>query len=290
MTSEGAKKDLTVSNQQKVIHMLEKMKPEMAKAMPAHMTAERMARIILTEMRKTPKLLQCDPLTVVASTMVCSQLGVEVGVLGHAYLIPYWNKKKGVFECQFQLGYKGMIDLARRSGQIVSISAHCVYAKDTFEFEYGLEEKLKHVPSKEVSSKGGKFDYVYAVAKLVGGGHQFEVLTHADVEAVRKKSPGGNTGPWLDYYDEMARKTAIRRLFKYLPVSVEMQKAISYEENLESKDDTNVIDLAKEDFDVVDDFWSNLEAASKEDVAPPAAEQPAAAPNKTQADELAGMI
>lgn len=283
-TGEAGKKSMAEINQKKIITMLEKMKPEMIKGMPKHVTADRMTRIVITEMRKTPKLWQCDPLTVIASTMITAQLGLEIGVLGHAYLIPYNNKKKGIMECQFQLGYKGMIDLARRSGQIISISAHCVYGGDNFEYEYGLDEKLKHIPAK--SAKGdSKFDYVYAVAKLVGGGHQFEVLTRDDVEAVRKKSPGGNTGPWVEYYDEMARKTAIRRLFKYLPVSVEMQKAISFEERLESTDE-NVIDLAKEDFNVVDEFWNDMEKSEEDAAKTPSTHEEA----KTQADQLAEMI
>lgn len=247
MSNQKTKKSLLANNQKQVVNLLEKLKPQMALALPAHMTADRMARIALTEYRKTPKLLECDPMSVAASVMVCAQLGLEIGVLGQAYLVPYNNRKKGTTECQFILGYKGMIDLARRSGQIISIAAHCVYSNDEFHYEYGLNEDLKHVPTSE---KRKDFIAVYAVAKLVGGGYQFEVLTKADVEDIRRSSKAGGAGPWAEHFDEMARKSAIRKLFKYLPASVEMQKAVAYEEKVELPD-ASVVDLLAEDFDVV---------------------------------------
>lgn len=197
----------------KVRTLLEKMAPQISRALPKHLTPDRMTRIALTELRKIPKLLQCSPESFCGAIMACSQLGLEPGSsLGQIYLIPYGK------EVQVILGYKGMIELARRSGQIVSLAAHEVYQNDLFEFEYGLDEKLKHVPN---LSDRGSLVAVYAVAKFVGGGHQIEVMSKPDVDKVRARSKSGNAGPWASDFSEMAKKTVLRKLFKYLPISIE---------------------------------------------------------------------
>lgn len=217
-----------------------KMKNQIALALPRHMTAERFARIALTELRKVPKLAQCEPTSFMGAVMQCAQLGIEPGgALGHAYLLPFdVRKKQGNqwvtvrTDCQLILGYRGMIDLARRSGQIVSLSARAVYADDQFNYSYGLEETLEHMPSK--SNTPGELIYVYAVARLKDGGYQFEVMSRAQVEAIRSQSKAKDSGPWVTHFEEMARKTVVRRLFKYLPVSIEMQTAITLDERAES--------------------------------------------------------
>lgn len=213
----------------------DRFKAQIARALPKHVTPDRITRIALTEVNKTPALGKCDPMTLFGSIVQSAQLGLELGgALGHAYLVPYGN------QAQFIIGYRGMIDLARRSGQMISLQAHEVYENDEFEFEYGLEEKLKHVPGR---GNRGEMIAVYAVAKLVGGGHQIEVMWKEDVDAIRSKSKAGNSGPWRDHYQEMAKKTAIRRLFKYLPVSVEMQRAVALDEQAEAGvQDNNVFD------------------------------------------------
>lgn len=205
---------------------------EIARALPRHMTPDRMARIVTTEIRKIPKLLQCDVKSLFGAVIQCSQLGLEPGSgLGHAYLIPYGT------ECQLIIGYRGMIDLARRSGQMISLMGEAVYAKDKFEYELGLEPKLKHVPS--IDSDRGELVYVYAVAVLVGGGRQFVVMSKGDVERIRRRSKAKDNGPWQTDYDAMAIKTAIRRLFKYLPVSVELQRAVIVDETADRGEQHN---------------------------------------------------
>lgn len=215
---------------------LETYKGEIAKALPKHMTADRMARIALTEFRKTPALMKCDPATLFGAVIQCSQLGLEPGgSMGHAYLIPFENKKRGTTDVQFIIGYRGMLDLARRSGQIVSISARDVCANDKFSYRYGLDETIEHVPAE---GQRGELTHVYAVAKLKDGGVQLEVLTRAQIEEIRNASQGYKTAvrfnrtdsPWIAHFTEMARKTAIRRLFKYLPVSIEIQRAVTLDE------------------------------------------------------------
>lgn len=221
----------------KTIHgFLETYKGEIARALPKHMTADRMARIALTEFRKTPGLMKCDPATLFGAVIQCAQLGLEPGgAMGHAYLIPFENRKKNVTEVQFIVGYRGMIDLARRSGQIVSLNARAVHANDHFSYRYGLEETIEHVPA---AGPRGELTHVYAVAKLKDGGVQFEVLARSEIEEIRNGSQGYKMAkrydrtdtPWIAHFEEMAKKTAIRRLFKYLPVSIEIQRAVGLDE------------------------------------------------------------
>lgn len=206
--------------------LMEQYKGEIAKALPKHMTADRMARVALTCLRVNPKLAECDPLSFMGAIIQASALGLEPGSQGHAYLIPFRNKKKGIVECQFIPGYRGLIDLARRSGQIESIAAHIVKENDHFDFEYGLNEKLIHKPAR--GDRGANV-YVYAVAKLKGGGYQFEVMDMQQIYAIRDRRPYEND-VWKTDFDEMARKTAVRRIYKYLPTSVEMANAMYFDE------------------------------------------------------------
>lgn len=244
----------TVANSQKpsTIHgFMETYKGEITKALPKHMTADRMARIAMTEFRKTPALMKCDPATLFGAVIQCSQLGLEPGgTMGHAYLIPFENRRKGITEVQFIIGYRGMLDLARRSGQIVSISAREVCENDKFRYCYGIEETIEHIPAEGAR---GELTHVYAVARLKDGGVQFEVLTRSQIEEIRNASQGYKTAikydrtdtPWISHFPEMAKKTAIRRLFKYLPVSVEIQRAVGLDEAAEagiSQDNGYVID------------------------------------------------
>lgn len=199
-------------------------------ALPRHMTPERLLRIALTEVRRQPKLADCSQASLLSAVFSCAQLGLEPGgALGHAYLVPYGR------EVQFILGYRGMIDLARRSGLIDSISAHAVFEGDRFECEYGLAENLVHVPDWENPNRTdpSKMLFVYSVAKLAGGGSQFEVMSRQEIDAVKRRSKGGNSGPWSSDYVAMALKTVVRRLFKWLPVSIELARAVGLDEAAE---------------------------------------------------------
>lgn len=205
---------------------LKKMGPQISKALPKHMDPDRLARVALTTIRTNPKLLQCKVESLMASVMQAAQLGLEPGLIGHCYIIPYGQ------EAQFIIGYRGLIDLARRSGNIESIAAHAVYEKDEFEFEYGLNEKLVHKPA--ISDRGKPIMY-YAYAKFKGGGHQIEVMSIDDIDAIRKRSRASGNGPWVTDYDEMAKKTVIRRMVKYLPISVEIMKGIAQDETVKKE-------------------------------------------------------
>lgn len=206
---------------------LRKHSKELQQALPKHMDSERLARVALTTMRQNPKLLQCSLPSLVGAILQAAQLGLEPNVLGHAYFIPYYSSKTKSYEVQFQIGYKGLLELVRRSGEIETIDAHEVYENDEFEYEYGLDPKLRHKPA--LKNRGEVYAY-YAVAKFKDGGYNFLVMGKDDVEKIRKRSKSPNNGPWVTDYDAMAKKTVIKQLCKYLPLSIEVQKAVTADE------------------------------------------------------------
>ena len=212
-----------------------RVKNQMANALPRHVTADRLARIALTEVRKNKMLAQCDQKSFLGALMMCAQLGLEPGgALGHAYLVPF--RQGQTLAVQFIIGYRGMIELARRSGQIKSIEARPVYDGDVFEVELGLNSNLRHVPDFDNPNRVNpdKLRFVYAVAHLKDGGVQFEVMSRKEIEAVRARSKAGSSGPWVEHFEQMALKTVVRRLFKWLPISVEIAAAIEQDARADS--------------------------------------------------------
>ena len=222
------------SPEQTISAYLKRMGPEIEKALPSHMNPDRMARIALTTIRTNPLLLQCSIPSLLGAVMQAAQLGLEPGLIGHCYFVPFNNKKKGPDgkeywerDVQFIVGYKGMIDLARRSGNIESIYAHTVYEADEFDYELGLHPKLHHKPA---TGRRGEMKYVYAVAHFKDGGYQFEVMDKEEIEKRRSRSKASKNGPWVTDYEEMAKKTVIRHMWKYLPISIEIQQQATQDE------------------------------------------------------------
>lgn len=214
-----------------IAYLLKSKQGEIAKMLPKHLNAERLMKVAQIAATTTPALARCDVPSLVGAIAQCAQMGLEPNtVLGHAYLVPFNTKRKDadgrerwVNSVQVIIGYKGLIDLARRSGQIVSIAAHEVCQADEFELVYGLDEKLVHKPS---LGERGQIIGFYAVAKLVGGGYAFEFMSlHQTKEIMSATQSKGGYGPWKDHFTEMGRKTVIRRLAKYLPLSIEFQTA-----------------------------------------------------------------
>lgn len=253
LSEQLANKAAAPSKQGKTLNdLFSEMKPAIAQAIPKHLTPDRLLRIATTSIRTNPKLKVCTPESLLGAVMQCAQLGLEPSILGHAYLIPYKNKKKEngrewyEDECQFQIGYKGLIELARRTGQISSIIAHGVHEKDVFEYEYGINDKLRHVPA---DGERGPIVRYYAVAKFKDGGYAFVVMSKRDIEIHRDKFSKTKTyGPWVDHFDEMAKKTVLKALMKYMPISVEFQRAVDQDETTKrfdgtSDDMTEVIDV-----------------------------------------------
>ncbi|MHC4371164.1 MAG: recombinase RecT [Planctomycetota bacterium] len=201
---------------------------EIAEALPNHITKERMISVFLTAITTTPELANCEPFSLLRAVKEASQLGLPTdGILGHGYILPFGKQAK------FIPGYRGLMDLARRSGQVEWIQARVVYEGDEFEYEYGLEPSLTH---KEAPRGEGdrKVVAVYAAAKLVTGEKVFEVMYREDIEKIRQRSPSGRKGPWVTDWEEMARKTLIRRLMKYLPLSTDVQAAVVADEYAEA--------------------------------------------------------
>ena len=252
-TSKQVARDAGVGN---VKRFFESQKGTLLQVLPQHVNADRMLKIALGAMRTTPKLMNCTVESLFGAVVQCATLGLEPNTpLGHAYLIPFDNKRAGKTEVQIVFGYKGLVDLARRSGQIVSISAHEVCQKDHFEYEYGLDEKLVHRPA--LGARGDVIAF-YAVAKLVGGGYAFEVMSRTQIEEIRDASQNykfardkGST-VWGQHFVEMGRKTVLRRLFKYLPVSIELATASALDSKVDH-DSQSLDTVLSGEYQVVDD-------------------------------------
>ena len=229
-------------------HVLsDQFKKQLALAIPKHLNADRLARIAATELRKTPALLNTTEASFMGAVMQSAQLGLEPGsALGQAYLVPYGK------ECQLILGYRGMIDLARRSGQVLSLNAYAVREGDDFNYQLGLHPDIHHVPSVEADRIKKPITFVYAVANLKGGGYQFEVMSRAEVEAVKAKAKSKNI--WNSYFEQMALKTVIRRLFKYLPVSIEALQITNVDAKREAGEEVKPEDVIDINAVTVEDF------------------------------------
>lgn len=211
--------------------------PQFTSALPKAIKPERFLSMVLTAVNTNPKLMACDPLSVVASALQSAQLGLEPNTpLGQAYLIPYEERKmvNGVWQtvrtvCNFQIGYRGLITLAFNSGELQSLDAQEVYANDDFDFNYGLNMTLKHIPATHNRKQPGENPtHYYAVYKLKNGGQGMAVMTYEDVlEHAKKfsktynKKTGKFSGPWADNFDAMAKKTVLLKLMKYMPMAVD---------------------------------------------------------------------
>lgn len=204
----------------------DQMKKQFALALPKHLSPDRFVRIALTALTKTPKLQQCTQSSFFACLLDLSQLGLEPDGR-KAHLIPYGE------QCQLLVDYKGLVELARRSGQVSDIHADVVCEGDFFDYSFGSEGKLIHKPTLK---ERGKVTAAYSFVKLKDGSVSFEVMSVDEIMAIKKRSKAGNAGPWITDWNEMAKKTVFRRHSKWLPLSSEFQEAI------------------EKDFDVPDDI------------------------------------
>lgn len=252
-------KAVAASKQPKGIRSLIKsMEGEIAKALPSVITPERFTRITLSALSTNPNLSECSANSFLAAMMTAAQLGVEPNTpLGQAYLIPYRNH--GRLECQFQLGYKGLIDLAYRSGEVKMIQAHTVYENDDFTYELGLEPKLHHIPAK--SDRGAPI-FFYAVFHTKDDGYGFEVMSIEDVQThAQKYSKSYGNGPWQTNFEEMAKKTVLKRVLKYAPLKSDFVRAISTDETI--KDTISDDMFAEPDVTIVDSETGEVVATSE---------------------------
>ena len=213
---------------------IKSMEGEIKKALPSVITPERFTRMTLSAISTNPKLASCTPASFLGAMMSAAQLGLEPNTpLGQAYLIPY--KNRGVDEVQFQLGYKGLIDLAYRSGEVELVQAHIVYENDEFVCEYGLEPKLVHKPA---DSDRGEAIKVYAMFKTKSGGYGFDVMSMDDVRRhAEKYSQAYKSGfsPWKTNFEEMAKKTVLKRVLKYAPLKSDFVRAVVQDEVIKNE-------------------------------------------------------
>lgn len=200
---------------------LESAKGSIAAVAAKHLTPKRLLKMGLAASQRSPKLLECTPQSFVRAIVGCSELGLEPSSLGHVYLVPYNNK--GTMEVQLIIGYRGLIELAYRSGQIVSIDVQAVYEGDRFKRVLGLSPLLEHEPMDE--DDPAKLTHCYVVIKLQNGGTIVECMTRKQVDRIRSRSKSSSNGPWVTDYAEMAKKTVLRRALKRCPMSIEMTKA-----------------------------------------------------------------
>jgi recombination protein RecT len=194
-------------------------KQQVALALPRHMTPDRFARVALTAITRTPKLLDCTRESLLKCLMDCSQFGLEPDGR-HAHLIPYKD------QCTLIIDYKGLMALARRSGQVSVFRAELVKEHDEFDWHNGM---VTHSINWRLDR--GKTDCVYSYVKFQDGSEDWEVLTLAEVNAIRARSRAKDSGPWVTDFDEMAKKTAIRRHSKRLTLSPEFQDAIDRDDD-----------------------------------------------------------
>lgn len=265
--------------------MLKQFLPEIERALPKHMDGDRMARIALTAFRSTPALAKCDPVSVFAAVIQSSQLGLEVGLMGEAHLVPFKDK------CQLIPGYQGLMKLARNSGLITDIYAHEVRERDHFKVTFGMSRMLEHEPLMDngfpaSDEKRGEITGVYAVAIFKDGAKAFVAMSRHEVEKIRDNSKGyqaakkyGKESLWDTDFLSMSLKTAIRRLCKYLPKSPELATALALDA-MADRGREQKVDVK----DAIEGTW----APSADDDDPTKEQGPPPMPDEQFAKELPG--
>lgn len=204
--------------------LLEGKRDQLAQLVPKHLTVERLMKVAVGALMKSPNLQKCTPTSLMNCFIGAAEVGLEPGgVLGHAYLVPYGDTATLI------IGYRGLIELMRRTGELASIRCVVVHEKDTFKLTEGIEQTIRHEPF--LAGDAGPLKFVYCVAKLKDGSVQVELMTRHQIEEIRKRSRAGQSGPWVTDFEEMAKKTVLRRAAKYLPVASErFQKAIEIDD------------------------------------------------------------
>ena len=223
-----------------VIGLIQRNKPELQKLLGSALTVEQFETAAMTYLRLQPKLYECNPLSVVGGLRLGAQLGLALGPLGHFYLVPF----KG--EAVFILGYRGMVELAYRSGLVKDVKAALVHEGDSFTFTYGTTPQLHHTPSGPPAER--EVTHVYAVARLKSGGAPFVVLYPEDIEKARAQSAAARlkSGPWETHWPDMALKTAARRLQRWLPQTAQMAQASEQDETIAAPLEDDVQDVGEE--------------------------------------------
>ena len=234
-----------VSKVMTIPDMIKAMEPEIKKALPSVITPERFTRIALSATSNNPELTQCTPISFISALLNAAQLGLEPNTpLGQAYLIPY--KNKGKLECQFQIGYKGLIDLAYRNGDMQTIQAHTVYSNDEFDFSYGLNGTLVHKPAKE---NRGEPVYFYGFFKTTNGGYSYNVMSKENMDEYAKnysKAFGSSFSPWKTNYKSMAKKTVLKQALNYAPIKTDLARCLTTDMSIKNSISEDMREVANE--------------------------------------------
>jgi recombination protein RecT len=263
LAEKAERQEVKITKSMSIADMIKILEPEIKKALPSVITPDRFTRMALSALNTTPKLSECTQISFLAALMNAAQLGLEPNTpLGQAYLIPYNNK--GKLECQFQIGFKGMIDLVYRNEQVQSIQAQCVYKNDYFEYELGLNARLVHKPALK---NRGELLLVYALFKLDNNGFAFEVMSKEDIDSHAAKYSKGfssSYSPWKTNYEEMAKKTVIKKVLKYAPLKTDFLRAVATDESIKSE---IAPDMSEIKSDLVDAEYREInEADNNQDV------------------------
>lgn len=214
---------------------------QVAKVLPKHMDPKRMIRIVQTVLSQNPKLMECHQGSFLGALMTAASLGLEPGLMGQCYILPFYSGKDGGFKAEFQIGYKGLIDLSRRSGDLAQITVQAIHVNDEFEWEFGSNAHLMHRP--KIDGDRGEIRAFYCYTKLKNGEESFTVMSLSEIEAHRDKFTKSRRkdksifGPWVDDFNAMAKKTVVKQHFKYMPLSVELQENLSKDETIRFKPD-----------------------------------------------------
>jgi recombination protein RecT len=224
----------TVKDTHPIILALEERSDAIQALLPKGADVERFKRVILQSINRNPELRKCTPGSIVDAAAEAARLGLEPsGAIGGAWLVPYGPT------AQLIVDYRGLVELARRSGEIAAIDAAIVRQADHFKVRRGTEPSIDHVPDLVAPSLADPADetnpvtHVYAVARLRNGQRQFDVMTRDEIERIRARSRAGNAGPWRTDWHEMAKKTVLRRLSKTLPLTVEVRALLEMEDEAE---------------------------------------------------------
>lgn len=218
--------------------LMSRFAPQMEAVLPRHLTAERMIALLNLVAIKTPALKECAEseagmLSLFGAIMNASRLGLEIG--SHAHLLPFKNNKLGIMECVMVPDYRGLAELARRANPGVIFDATCVFAGDEFEYELGLTPKLVHRPARaSIERQWSTLRAAYAIARFPDGSTKFEVLEQWEIAKIRASSRAKDSGPWVQWFDRMAMKSALKRLTNLMPQTPELTAAIELDNRAES--------------------------------------------------------
>lgn len=228
-----AEKRTNLAKRSELATALEKARHVLEQVAAKHLNPERMLKMVLLGATKQPLLLQCDIKTVIAAVIQAAEMGLEVGGgFGHAYLVPFRDTNRGVYEAQLVVGYQGLIELTLRTEKVVDVRSIPVFKGEHFRHEEGLKPIIEHIPDPEVERIYSNLVGVYAIATLANGSQKHEVMSRKAIEQHRNRSKSKENGPWSSDMDavEMARKTPVRKMAKYLPKTRELAAAIALDE------------------------------------------------------------